>query len=134
LAALYLDANVSRHIVGPLERDGHDVLETHRIGQSRAWDNEQLLLAAESGRIFVTHNFEDFRLLHAAWTLWSAAWGVAPSHAGILVLDQHSHQQLALTITAFIQRGLPLRTQLYRWQHVRGWSRLEPNHAWTPIG
>jgi predicted nuclease of predicted toxin-antitoxin system len=84
-----LDAHVSARGVGrPLSRSGHDVLALHEhaIYDDLA-DHEVLALAAEEGRILITHDVEDFPLLLREW----AAEG--RSHAGVvLILGIGNHE------------------------------------------
>ncbi len=58
------------------------------LGLHLAPDGHHLLMAAQAGRIFVTHNAKDFITMQDAWVRWSGAWGVTLMHAGILVIPQ----------------------------------------------
>jgi len=88
VASLYLDHNVRRETANRLRAEGHDVLRTRELRAERANDDEQLLIAAERGRILLSHNRKGFELLHDAWQRWSAVWGVVAVPAGILVIPQ----------------------------------------------
>jgi hypothetical protein len=88
LANLYLDHNMSLHLVPQLRSAGHDVVSARDAGSARLTDDAQLLLAARERRVPLTHNRGDFVLLHDAWNTWPNAFGLAlPPHPGILVLD-----------------------------------------------
>lgn len=90
MADLYLDNDVSVHLIPVLIARGHNVRHTRDLGMERAQDFRQLLFAAHQNRIFVSHNLRDYRLLHGAWRHWTAAWDRSDQHAGVLLLDQVS--------------------------------------------
>jgi hypothetical protein len=77
---------VGRRLAVLLRQLGHDVVHSQEIGMKYEPDDAQLFIAAQDNRILVTKNGEDFALLHRAWQRWSAAWGVNPTHAGILII------------------------------------------------
>lgn len=120
MANLCLDHNVSLEIarlLRPLAKD---------IGLDRAGDDEVLLSAAQQGRILVSHNYKDFRLLHNAWRRWSTAWGVARAHTGILIVAQLPpvwHERIADELNDFIGKGQPLANELWHWRPASGWQR-----------
>jgi hypothetical protein len=90
VAALYSDYDVAYGTSLALRSLGHLVVTTRDVGQDAATDDRQLLIAATNGWVLITHNTDDFVLLHRAWQSWTAAWGVAAVHSGILVLPpQH---------------------------------------------
>src|SRR3569623_950161 len=76
LAGVYLDHNVSLDIVSPLRFAGHDVVTTRDLHFARQSDDKQLLTAVRAGRIVITHDRQDFTLLHDAWLTWPAAFAV----------------------------------------------------------
>ncbi len=87
-------------------------------------DPDQLLFAVQHGWTFVTHNREDYKLLHRAWTVW----GMHPPHAGILVLEQlTAPEPLATAIDEFLRASPSLTNELYLWRE-RGnvWSIYQP--------
>lgn len=126
MAALYIDHNVSRETSARLRQSGHTVLETRERGAVRATDDEQLLIAASENWVLITHNRKDFELLHDAWRRWSAAWKIAPTHAGILVLPQEAPWTpaiLATEIESFLLSGVALNTELYQLKTSGTWER-----------
>lgn len=126
MADLYLDHNVARQTAVLLRLHDHDVIQTARLGQARARDDEQLLTAASLRRTLITHDRRDFELLHDAWRRWSAAWQIDPPHFGILVIPQGeswSSAQAAGEVNRFLASGVPLANELYRWTEERGWVR-----------
>jgi len=70
----YLDNDVSVKVANLLNAKGHDVVSARSLDLRSATDAEHLLNAALSNRILVSHNFDDYELLHDAWQRWSTAW------------------------------------------------------------
>ncbi len=126
--SLYLDEDVSLHLVPALERLGHEVTTTRGERRLGAPDPHQLFYAAERGWTIVTHNRRDFRLLHDAWLLWSRRWGVERSHSGILVLKPyaaHPADSFASAISKLLNDSdVSLASSLYEWQRSNGWVRF----------
>lgn len=89
-ARFSLDENVSGQLGPLLEARGHEARSAKQLGLLGAEDYEQIRLAARQGRILVTHDEDDFRLLHGAWRTWFAEWGTPPlpRHGGILSIPQ----------------------------------------------
>jgi hypothetical protein len=111
-----------------LAREGHDARIARDERLDRADDGAILLHAAEHGWITVTHNRDDFWLLHRAWYRWAAAWRAtpAPRHAGILVIPQRRHlsyEQLASRVAEFLTSHPDGSNQFYEWTVLRGWTR-----------
>ena len=88
MAQFHFDENTNYDIAVALMARGHDVVTSRDVGLDGHDDDEQLLAAATAGRILVTHNREDFILLHRTWQRWSRAWGATVAHAGILIVPQ----------------------------------------------
>jgi hypothetical protein len=55
-----LDENLSTAIAVAARRRGFDVVSSHEVGLDGKSDEEQLLAAANDGRILVTENCKDF--------------------------------------------------------------------------
>lgn len=126
MAAFYCDEDVSVALV-PLLRDrGHAATDTRTERRKGSPDPHQLLYAAERGWVFLTHNREDYRLLHDAWLLWSHRWGVAPAHNGILVLDQTLNPAVNAELVHALIRTVtePMHNSMYTWTPTRGWRRF----------
>ncbi len=128
MADLYLDHNVAAQLADLLQARGHTVQTVGSLGLAAASDDALLLLAAQDARIFVTHNWSDFRLLHDAWQRWSAAWGIAATHAGVLVIptrpvwDTHrAAEEIDRLLTTPPETGHIVTNQLYRWHRDREW-------------
>ncbi|MGH2597833.1 MAG: DUF5615 family PIN-like protein [Dehalococcoidia bacterium] len=126
MASLLLDHNVSREYIALLAAHGHRAWSARDEALDRADDGAILLAAATLGRVLVTHNGNDFWLLHRAWHHWSAAWQVnpRPRHAGILVLPQRPHlgpEQLTNRAHELLADQTDLANRLYEWTVGRGW-------------
>lgn len=98
-------------------------------GLEGASDNEQLLVAAQRNRVFVTRNERDFILLHDAWQRWGRAWGVTVTHPGVLILPQGTRygvfwdaERITGAILTCLTRCSPLTNGIFRWK-VRSWQR-----------
>ncbi len=80
-------------------------------------DDAQLFVAAQDNRVLVTKNGDDFALLHRAWQRWSAAWGVNPTHAGILIIAADwPYPDAAQGIHDFVQHREFAPNQLFEWR------------------
>jgi uncharacterized protein DUF5615 len=77
-----LDAHVSsRHVGAKLAAAGHDVLALDRNETlSRLADQDVLVLAAEQGRIVITHNVRHFAALARSWA------EARRSHGGMILV------------------------------------------------
>jgi len=136
VADFYLDNDVTQRIAVLLQGAGHSVMAAGWIGLRAGSDAEQLLRAAEEGWILISHNREDYMLLHEAWLRWSRSWGVTAAHAGILVIPQPRDfppDQATRELSRFVGSGRPLANELYRrpvgarprwerWRLGRGWT------------
>ena len=138
MARFHLDHNVSSYIAEDLRSRGHDVVTAWDLQLTAADDDVHLWQAAVTERILVTHNADDFILLHKAWRRWLAGWSrvlrqeqvevVAPQHAGILIIAQAPHllpETAAEELDRLVSSGAPMADELYLydWQEGRGWLR-----------
>lgn len=133
---LYLDHNVSHGVVAPLGRAGHDVMTSRAFSAERLPDDAQLLAAVRMGRVLVTHNRADFRMLHDAWVTWPAAFGLAPPpHPGILILDSGPPSVLAAEVAAFLEASsaADLGNALFWWRRRDGWRQPGAGVQWEPL-
>ena len=84
MARIYLDEQLDTDITEMLVGYGHDAVHTYDVGNRGAPDSQQLLFAADSQRVIVTLNREDFEELHRWWIALNA-WGImSRAHSGIL--------------------------------------------------
>jgi len=129
LADFESDEDVSEGLVDPLEDLGHDVLTARNLLAKGIKDPAQLSLATALGRIFVTHNGDDYVMLQFAWRRWANEWDVQPRprHAGILIIPQSPQlptAQAAREIDAVVRQQPDLANRVYAWRPRRGWERL----------
>jgi hypothetical protein len=137
VAHLYFDHNVTRHISPTLWAAGHDLLFTRDPGAAHLTDDAHLLAATPAGRVLVTHDRDDFTMLHSAWITWPAAFGLElPPYAGILVLDQSPPPVLAQALTELltVTPHERLQNRLLRWHRRDGWHLLTTAGQWIPLG
>ena len=128
MATSLLDHNVSREYVALLATHGHTARTARDEALDRADDGALLLFAARRGWVLLTHNGQDFWLLHRAWHHWSVAWQVdpPPRHGGILVLPQRAHlppEFLTLRVAELLDEQADVRNRLYEWTVGHGWVR-----------
>ena len=121
MSSFYLDHDLERHVQSALEALGHSVVRTRELGLERADDATQLLRAAQTNRVLVTHNERDFKLLQRAWRQWAVPF----HHSGVLVIPQQRWKpdDAAARIDRFVRSGQPLTDELYWWTVDRGWLR-----------
>ena len=110
MARLYADEDIASKVVSGLRYRGHDIQSTTQLHRERATDGDQILYATSRGRIFLTHNRNDFFLLRDAWVRWSAALGGWQAHGSILVLDRADIKTLVPIIDAFLSANPHLAT------------------------
>ena len=106
----------ARPLVTLLMRSGHDVWTIQDAGQNGATDEQVLALARRENRLLLTHNCDDFRLLHQTHS----------QHPGILAIYQDrdvsknmSRAQIVQTIARVKASGWELAGQfvvLNRWR------------------
>ena len=130
MARLYLDEQSRVELKDLLAGYGHDVLHTYDVGNREAPDSRQLLFAAETGRIIVTLDREDFEELHR-WWLALNEWGIMRrSHAGILTTwGDIDVTEWAGLINSLLERMPEMGNQMYRYnRQLRRW-RPYPRHT-----
>lgn len=88
-----LDENFEARTAQELRVLGHDVVTTTALNVRGAPDYTLLLVATDEERIVVTHNVDDFLLLHCIWLALATRWRIEPvqaAHPGILGLTQYT--------------------------------------------
>jgi hypothetical protein len=126
VARFYLDENVSEKLIPALRDQHHDVTSAIQSGQRTVSD---ALLLLRHGRIFITHNDRDFKLLHEAWRAWWSEWNgtEAARHAGILNMRTSNQTIMPVPVDA-IERLLPtvdaFENRLFRWTIREDWHEV----------
>ena len=123
MASLYLDHGIAHEVIAHLHAADHEAVTARSLGLAMAGDDEHLLTATRLGRILVTYD-QDFITIHNAWRRPSAAWGISPQHAGVLITPQPpvtSASQGARALNTILASGQPLANELHRWTISRGW-------------
>lgn len=138
MARFHFDQNVSSRIADDLRGRGHDVMTAWELGLMGADDDVHLTAAAADRRILVTHNGDDFLLLHKAWIRWPSRWtaiieqrlgamvSIPEYHAGVLIVPQAPHsspETVATEIDLFVNSSGALTNCcfVYDWQSGPGW-------------
>lgn len=95
---LYLDDDiVAKLLVRLLIQDGHDVKEPIAVGLSGSDDPVHLAHAVQSGRVFLSANHDDFRLLQ---NLLTVAGG---HHPGILIVRKDNDPRRDLSARGIVK-------------------------------
>lgn len=130
-ATFYVDEDMPKALAVLLRDLGYDAVYTREAGNEGQLDPEQLAFAAQHGRVVVTSNLDDFRMLHEAWMIWTPSLGTgAPvSHPGIIVLPNANSLREALMASVIDQfvRSTELTTlqnRLLRYRSNLGWEDL----------
>ena len=87
-AKLYLDEDVSEILAGKLRKLAWDVLTVSEAARRGKTDEDQLAFAAETSRVLITRNFEDFPDLHVV------CLETETIHAGIIVCFWRPNMQV----------------------------------------
>jgi hypothetical protein len=109
---LYMDDDaIEGVLVALLRKAGHDVVIPTDFGLSGADDPVHLTQAIRAGRPLVSHNYEDYWLLHL---LIEAAGG---RHPGILIVRKDNDKRdlkpggIVRALSKFIDSGNPIANQ-----------------------
>lgn len=126
MAQLYLNNDIGSSLRDRLRTLGHDALTTPESGRRQAHDAEQLVYAADLGRIVLTHNARHFLVLQQAWRHWADVWSVRPTpiRAGILAVPQSpivEVEHMAHEIDSLIFSAATLANRYFEWIPGRGW-------------
>ena len=113
---LYLDDDSVRGVlIRRLAAEGHDVLTPSEAGIEGKEDPAHLMCAIRTGRVLLTHNYDDFKLLH---DLLMVADG---HHAGIFVVRRDNDPSRDMSpggITRSIQKIVTARVPLDDSLHI----------------
>lgn len=126
MAKIYLDHNIPLLVARALNERGHDAVPARDFHHNRAPDYEILAEATRERRTLVTHNANDFRLLHGAWMLWSNNWNVPAEHAGILIVQADLNldvRAIANCLEEFFQQYSLPTNELHHYG-THGWKQI----------
>lgn len=131
MATFLLDHNIAFNVSIHLRARGHAAYLARELRLARAEDDEILVASVQRGAILVTHNADDFALLHFAWQRWARLWGVEPRprHSGILVVIPPPQlrlgpESLAAQLETLVESGLEIENRLYVWRRNVGWRDI----------
>ncbi len=118
---IYLDDDsVDPRLVRLLVREAHDVIIPAQVGKSGKKDPSHFMQAIRTGRTLLTHNYDDFQLLHELVVL------VGGHHAGILVVRRDNDPNRDLkpkgivrAIRNLISASVPIQDELHVLNHWR---------------
>ncbi|MFN8579357.1 MAG: DUF5615 family PIN-like protein [Gemmatimonadaceae bacterium] len=127
MPAIRLDRNLHRDVRRLLRAAGHNCVQSISPSIGRLPDFELLFTTTREGRLFVTHNVDDFVFLHRAWVFWTAQWGIDEPHCPLLLMTQAgiTPLELADAIIALLATSVPAGNTAHRWRPDIGWSPIE---------
>src|SRR5574341_2570337 len=96
--ALYLDEDVSVVVGAILRARGFVVVTARDAGHLGVADAAQLAVAAQAGRVLLTHNRVHFERLHREW-LESGR-----PHAGIIIARRRAAGEIAVRVGRLLNR------------------------------
>ncbi len=124
MARLYVDEQLDPILRNLFIQYGHDAIHTYDVGKEGSPDTEQLSFAAQSSRILVTLNREDFEDLHRLWLALND-WGLmARKHAGILTTwGRIPVEEWAALIHDYVGQAPEMRNRMWEWnRRERTWE------------
>lgn len=133
--AFYVDEDLSESLSALLRALGWDAINTSEARNRGFRDARQLAFAVHDGRVLLSANYKDHRLLYEAWRIWGAEFGLAAGapHSGVLILPNPNAlapDDAATVIDRFV-RGFAVNTlnnQLWHWRSSTGWLDLSAVH------
>jgi hypothetical protein len=127
LVRLFADEDVYNILKQLLSERGHDVVSTNDVGLQGVGDEVCFLHAATDSRVIVTHNGNDYALLHRAWLTWAGHWRIEtqPVHHGVLVVPQFPLLDPESTASSIDQllRTTSLTNTFYRLDRQGHWKQ-----------
>jgi hypothetical protein len=126
VARFALDENFEARTAIELRSLGHDVATAAMLNVRGTPDYRLLLVAVDDARIVITHNIDDFLLLHCIWQSLATRWSVVPEqawHPGILGMTQYTTDaaDYAQQIHEHSQ-GLSIAGEMYVYRPSTGWQ------------
>lgn len=128
MASFYTDEDLNGRIVRELRALRHDVQRARDVFAGSAEDYRHLDQASTEQRTLITHNHNDFLLLHGALRFWRAAgYGLRlPLHHGILAVPQ-PHQMRPELVAYAMDEEVRARATL-----TNIFLRLDIRDGWIP--
>lgn len=125
----YIDEDPPQLAASALRKFDRDAVSTTEAGNKGFGDARQLLFAVQTGRVLVTCNKVDFRMLHEAWILWTTELGSDRwlPHPGILIVPSGSELRadaLARLLDEFADGAGDTANRLFEWTRLNGWREL----------
>jgi len=117
MASFYLDEDIPYEAGRLLVQQGHDAVHAYDLGHRNMPDTEHLLFASSEGRILLTFNREDFRVLHRTWTALTTWHLLLQHHAGILTSwGQIPANEWADRVNNFVGQDRSFDNQMWEWR------------------
>jgi hypothetical protein len=91
------------------------VVQCQQVGFKDAADHIHLLYAAQHGFILISHD-TGFKSWSPAWRDWTAAWGVAMPHSGVLITPTERLMpalRASEAIDEFVRRQIALENRCF---------------------
>jgi predicted nuclease of predicted toxin-antitoxin system len=118
---LYLDDDSAESVLVPLlSADKHDVVIPTQVGNAGKKDASHFIYAIRNKRVLLTHNHDDFELLHQLVLL------VVGHHPGILVVRRDNDRTRDMKAKAIVRAvrkllasGIPIVDDLHILNHWR---------------
>jgi hypothetical protein len=118
---IYLDDDSAAALLARLlQAEGHDVVVPDQVGNRGIEDPAHFLYAILDGRAVLTHNHEDYELLH------DLVVGSGGHHPGVLVVRRDNDRKRDLgpkgivrALRKFIKSGAPIADELVILNHWR---------------
>lgn len=126
--AFLIDEDMAVTAASELREFRYDAVTVGEPGRKGSRDDAILWLATQQGRILITHNFNDYAMLHCAWR----RWGVPGTHAGILVPRQRvlrDGRAIAERVRELAESGGSLENGLYTFELDGRWRYFDVRTA-----
>ena len=118
---IYLDDDSTNPVIAQgLRKDGHEVVIPADVGLSGKKDGEHFMHAIQTGQVLLTHNHDDFEILHKLVLL------VRGHHPGVLTARRDNDrrrdmkpQVVVKAVRRLAAAQLPLADELFVLNHWR---------------
>jgi hypothetical protein len=118
---IYLDDDSTEALpVRLLNADGHDVVVPDQVGNRGIEDPAHFLYSLTAGRVLLTHNHDDYELVHYLVT------GAGGLHSGVLTVRKDNDRKRDLdakgiirALRKLVKSGVPIADELNVLNHWR---------------